>query len=188
MKSRIKKPENLRRRFSLSQQEMAHYLGVSQSLIAKSEAGWRSLPLEAFKKLAALEIDLEKNRSAKKTGISLKQLQKKLTEQDNKAAEKMQDRSEDARYKVKMFERKLEALSKKQQDQLAWLNLIDQRLATLPENKSTKVERLWFENQQMDVTKRLLRMNKEIGKLGYDIEMLRAVVEVGERWYGRLKN
>jgi len=186
MKSRSKKRLNFRNRFSLSQQDLAAYLGVSLSLVAMSESGKRSLPGEAHEKLVALQKDLEKIQAPKKPGPSLKRLQSKLREQDNKAAEKMQERTEDARYKTKMYQRKLEELSKKQQDQLAWLNLIDQRLAALPENKSSKVERLWFENQQIDVTKRLLRMNKEIGKLGYDIEMLRAVVEVGERFLQRL--
>jgi len=30
-------------------------------------------------------------------------------------------------------------------------------------------------------------MNKQMIKLGYDVEVMRAVAEVGERYYGRLK-
>jgi len=115
------------------------------------------------------------------------ELQKKLSEQEDKMAAKLAERAEAYSYRTKMLERKLDELSKKQEDQLAWLNLIDQRLADLPENKNSRTERLWFENQQMDAAKRLLRMNKQMVKLGYDVEVLRAVVEVGQRYFGRLK-
>ncbi|HMK05161.1 MAG TPA: hypothetical protein VK489_13245 [Ferruginibacter sp.] len=126
MKTRSKKRLNFRNRFSLSQRDLAGYLGVSLSFVAMSEAGKRSLPMEAFTKLAALEIDMEKSRASKKPGASVKQLQKKLREQEDKMAAKLAERSETSSYRTKMLERKLEELGKKQQDQLAWLNLIDQ--------------------------------------------------------------
>ena len=52
----MRKKNNIRNSFALSQQEEADYLQVSRSLLNMYESGKRSLPTHAYIKLARLEI------------------------------------------------------------------------------------------------------------------------------------
>ena len=58
--------KNIREKFGISQQQVAHWLGISRSLAAHYERGIRSLPTHALLQLAKLEIvlaEFEKNVS-----------------------------------------------------------------------------------------------------------------------------
>jgi predicted transcriptional regulator len=187
MARRLKINQYFRHHFSLSQTDIANYLCVSLSLVAMWEKNKRSLPKEAHKKIAALEIALEKNKGNQKISGSVRQLQKKFDEHNNKVAKKMQIKTSTHRPKANMLERRLDETIKKQQDQISWLNFLDQKLATSAENKTTKADRDWFVIQQLEVSKRLEKTNKEITKLSYDIDLLRAVADVHERHVQRLR-
>jgi transcriptional regulator with XRE-family HTH domain len=57
--------KNIREKLGLSQQDMAHWLGISRSLVTLVELGSRSLPSAALIKLSELEIkiaDFEKEQ------------------------------------------------------------------------------------------------------------------------------
>ena len=59
--------KNIREKFGLSQQEVAHWLGISRSLVTHYEIGSRSLPVEALVKLSKLQLMVSEFETANGT-------------------------------------------------------------------------------------------------------------------------
>ena len=167
---------------------MADYLEVKYSQMAMYESGERSLPSAAMVKLGQLEIDFEECKKNGKTGHTVQKIQETINQQEEKMAESILRKTSLHRYKVKRSEDRLEALIKKQQDLISWLHLIDQRLSAEPGSAEHPDKfTAWWEIQLLDATQLLPKMSKELAKLRFDVDLLRAVADVHEAHHERLK-
>jgi hypothetical protein len=79
----------------------------------------------------------------------------------------------DARAAV--LKRRLDEMYAKEQEDTPWLNTVDHLLATLTKNKESAKDRIWLENQQQLVLKRLQKNGRpEQAKLEIQIETEKA--------------
>jgi len=184
MKS-TKKKQGLRRRIGISQSDMAGYLGISPSLFAMWEQGHRSLPAAAFLKYTALETSLQQHREQKKTGKLKQQLQGRFETMHQKAAQKALNKTSMHRPRAERMRRQLADREQQYANQLAWISVLDEQLASFAAKKQLKGERLWLEVQRDAVTKQLLKSKADMVKMRLDIDVLIAVAGLYEKHYGQ---
>ncbi len=182
-----KNPETSWRRLSISQQDLAKWLGISVSLLSMHDKGLRPLPSKASLKLAGLLKEYVKAANATTMSGSLLALQHAFEAHHNDAAEKMMIKADGNRYRKGQLENSLKEITEKQEQDKIWLHVIEDKLAELPGDVATEGESQWLKNQHDKISQRLLKANKELARLPLEIELLAAATEVHESHHRRLK-
>ena len=142
----------------VSQRQLAHYLGVSPSMLHMSESGrymYHSLSTGSSKKKAGLVLAHQQAQKAGKPGPSALKRQETFNADAAKTIKRLELEADYALSKAKVFARRLAAMSAQEQADSQWLNTVDMMLATLPHNKESKNDRIWFNEQQAQVLQRL---------------------------------
>lgn len=184
----MKKTSLLRNRLAISQRDFADYLGISQSLLAMNEKSLRSLPLKASLKETELELEFQNMQKSKGQSSSWLALQPAFDKQDEKLYHEMDYNVKHHELKAKILESRLGELINTQQQQKAWLEIIDKKLAS-PSDKSKEKssDKLWLEMQQAEVSQKLLKnSNTAQAKLQLQIDLLRATANVYESFRQKL--
>jgi len=180
-----KKQQGLpRRSLGISQLDMANYLGISPSLFGMWEQGRRSLPAAALLKYSALEILLQQQHQQKKTGKLQQQLLNRFETMHKKAAQKALLKIAMHRPRAERLRRQLASREQQLAEQLAWISVLDELLASSAVKKYSKGERLWLEVQYNAITKQLLKNKADMAKMKLDIDLLNAAAGVYEKHYG----
>jgi transcriptional regulator with XRE-family HTH domain len=184
MKSSKKHQGLLRRRIGISQSGMANYLGISSSLFAMWEQGHRSLPAASLLKYTALETLLQQHHQRKKKGKVKQELQDRFETMHQKAAQKALHKISMHRPRAERLRQQLADREQQHTDQLAWISVLDEQLASLAVKKHSKGERLWLEVQHNAVTKQVLKSKTDMAKMRLDIDVLIALAGAYEKHYG----
>ena len=173
----MKKTSLLRNRLAISQRDFANYLGISQSLLAMVENSLRSLPLKASMKETQLEIEYLNMQKSKEQGSSGLALQPALDKQEKKIADEILYKIKHHELKAEILQRRLKELTNTQQLHKDWLHIIDKKLSG--KTKESKLDQLWLEVQQSEVSQKLLKYsNTSQVKLQLETDLLRATANV----------
>jgi len=105
--SQMKTNVVIRKKLGLSQQQLAHYLGITRSLLVMYETGKRDLPTSVIVQLAILELFLQQSEITNYQPTPLSAIQ---IEEIEKEMSKLQKENEFKQIQLKM---QLEALEKK---------------------------------------------------------------------------
>jgi len=175
------------RRLSISQGDLAQYLGISVSLLSMYDKSLRQLPSKASLKLTRLEDDYRKAATAKIMSRSLAALQPVFQEQLEKAAQKMMEKLEDQRYLKKQLVDKLNEMTEKEEQDKIWLNVLANKLETLSPEEVSANDGRHLDHLHEKIVQRLKKTNKEKLKLQLEIELLEAGVGVYEAQHLKLK-
>lgn len=186
MKKRYRNPHFIRKRFLVTQEEMASYLGVSVSLYAMAERGQRSLPSAASLKLTELEAHCIHTETAKKSGKTGKRLQKDIINQADKTARQLLKDAEFSKLKASRIEHSLEKMIKEQEDRLLWLDIIEHKLALASKKKEPVNDIKWFEYLQFTVSNKLLETDLALARLQLKIDLLKMHAVVHERHHQKI--
>ena len=171
-----------RKQCSISQEDMAAYLGISYSALAMHEREERPLATKALIKFGELLTAYEKNKKAAKRTKPLPAVQVELDKQHEEAVAKMQDTIIDQGRRVQMLQHKLRSIIVKQEGFPAWLQIIDQKLATLPNKAAGKGDRQALEEMHARACAGMVKNNEKKLKLQLSIALLEAELRVYENY------
>lgn len=134
----------LREKLGLSQEDMAQYLLVSRSLLAKYETGQRYLPTAAMVKLAELELFLQ--RPAVKTAEERPHVKLHRA----KAKKILERHSKEQHYQLAVAQRKLENVQKVYAQKMLLLDAVDHLKATRKNSENDDIEILCLDLMQLN--------------------------------------
>jgi hypothetical protein len=165
----------------VSQRQLAIYLGISPSLMnmAAGRQLSRNLPAGSLQKLAALEVSHDNIKKSKRPQRSLLKPGPEVARQADVLIDKMSMAADYYGARAKVLQRKLDAMISKQQEDIEWLNTIDQKLLTFRTNKEPRGDYHWFQNQHTTVSERLIRSSIVMQvKLKLEIELAKATAGI----------
>ena len=187
MKRALKETTLFRSRFSITQEDLAAYLGISYSALAMYERGERPLATKVLLKFAELYAAYE--TAEKSAGIAkpLPALQEKLDKQRDDAVEKMQELITGHAQRIGMLQHKLKKITGKHEGAAERLHLFEGMIAALPKTEAAKYKAQELEEIYTKVCTAILENNKQKLKMQLAIALLQAEMKVYEAEVGRLK-
>lgn len=187
MKRAIKETTLFRKRFCISQEDLAAYLGISYSALAMYERDERPLATKALIKFAELYAAYEAAEKLAGHNKPLPALQEKLDKQRDDAIKKMQWLINKRGLTIRMFQPKLTNLTGKHEGAADRLRLFDEVLSALPKTQASQLNRQALDVIHLTACKGLLKAHEKMQKMQLSIALLEAEVGVYEREVGRLK-
>lgn len=162
----------------VSQRALAAYLGVSSSLlnmINTGRHGDRQLGADQSKKSTDLSLAHLQSQKPHAPGPSIKKMQKSVAEDCARLATKMSGKAEYAAANMAVLGDQLDDMSRNHQRDREWINTVDYLLTKLPNSRESENDRIWLQNQEKIVLKRLEKngLASQV-KLGAQIEMEKA--------------
>ena len=163
----MRKRENIRDAFGISQEELAIVLKITRSQLAMFETGKRELPSTAIIQLAEMLRYLQEDASKSTETISL------LKEQEIQKGKALEEMRKENHFKQLVLEKKLNALEKKYK-----ANLMAFQLINYFEQQNTENYELGKEMAKIIERKALAELNKNglvmITKYKIEKEVLQA--------------
>lgn len=187
MKIALKETTLFRKRFCISQEDLAAYLGISYSALAMYERDERPLATKALIRFAELEAAYEAAEKLTGQDKPLTALQEKMDKQRDDAVKKMQWLITDHRRRIRMLQHKLTNLTGKHAGAAERLQLFDQVLTKLSQNSAAKLSQQALDLMHTSACEGLLKAHEKKMKMQLSIALLEAEVGVYEREVGRLK-
>ena len=188
-----RRQETFREKISITQQYLAEYLGISQTLLSLYEKGLRNLPPAAALKLAKLELSYYQLQQAK-TKKTITPLHPHLQKHSDKTKKAMEYHAETCNYKKQLAQRQLDTMTKEYAKATELMVLLDrlsnavgQRPTGGGKNKETSIDHLWIEVQKNEALKKMIRHgDASRAKLQAKIQSLEAEAGIYERLYSKM--
>ena len=184
----FRNPNFIRKRFLVTQEELAGYLGVKLSMYAMAEKNERELPATVSKKLTDLEILCLQVEQEAKAGKTREVLQTKLDEQATAMAEKLLIEAEYHNCKAKILQDSFIKMIHEQTEQKLWLDIIDHKLESLNKVGDRGKDLSWFSNLHSIVSNRIIENAAAQVKLQIKIDLVKATAESHERHHLKLNS
>lgn len=131
--SHMKTTVVIRKKLGLSQYQLAHYLGITRSLLVMYETGKRDLPTSALVQLAVLELFLNQSEIKSNLSVPLSAIQIEEIEIEMSQLQKKNE------FKQIQLKKQLEALEKKELQKQNLQALVQHLLATSTDERAIKV-------------------------------------------------
>jgi hypothetical protein len=168
--------------FPVNQRDLAAYLGISGTLLSMTETGRhgeRQLGSASSKKMTELMLAHLQSQKANTPSASLKKMQARLADDCTGLAKRMLQDADRADAHAAILKRGLDEMAGKEQQDIYWLQTVDQLLAALPNTRESAKDRKWLEIQQSIVLRRLEKNGRLAQvKLETQIEMEKARARV----------
>jgi transcriptional regulator with XRE-family HTH domain len=187
MKRVLKETTLFRKRFCISQEDLAAYLGISYSALAMYERDERPLATKALIKFAELYTAYETAEKSAGLVRPLPALQEKLDKQHDEAIKKMQYNIIDHGLRISRLQYQLKKITGKHEGAADRLQLFNEVLAALPKTEASKLNRQALEVMQMTACQGLLKAHEKKLKMQLSIALLEAEVGVYEAQVVKLK-
>lgn len=187
MKRAIKETTLFRKRFCISQEDLAAYLGISYSALAMYERDERPLSTKALIKFAELEAAYEAAEKLTGQDKPLPALQEKMDKQVEDSIKKMEWLIRGHGLRISMLRHKLENLTGRHEGAIDRLHLFDKVLSSLPETSALQLNHKAIDLIHAKACAGLLKANAKKLKMRLSIALLEAEVGVYEREVSRLK-
>lgn len=143
--------KNLRNKLGITQQELANYLQVERSLLAKHEGGDRRMPHIAMQKLRRLEIVVNRKHNDV-ISVAAKESIKKLSETADK---KLKREKNNLLVKAVQTERELQKARNNYQASLQSLAVIHQLLQNIPVGEEDPVDKHLLQMMEKKALKKI---------------------------------
>ena len=196
-----RRQETFREKISITQQYLAEYLGISQTLLSLYEKGLRNLPSAAALKLAKLELAYYQLQQAK-SKKTIAPLHPHLQKHSDKTKKAMEYHAETCNYKKLLAQRQLDTMNKEYAKATVLLDLLDRLSAETADavgrrpggggktlkNKETGIDHLWIGVQKNEALKKMIRHgDASQAKLQARILSLQAEADVYERLHTKMQ-
>lgn len=162
----------------VSQRALAAYLGISSTLLSMTNTGRhgpRQLGNAQSKKMADLLLAHLQSQRTNAPSVSIKKMQKRSTEDCARLAKEMLVNANYAATHLSRLELQLDEIARNQQQDTEWLHTVDYLLTRLSNSRESANDRIWLQNQQVIVLKRLQKNGSQAQvKLETQIEMEKA--------------
>jgi hypothetical protein len=152
---KYKKPELL----PVSQRQLAHYLGISSSMMHMAESSRHpahQLSTAASGKLTALML-AHVQQQKKRGGRSWQNLQRRIIQELTKRQALLESTAALAEARVTVLVNRLKQMPQQETADRQWLNTTDHLLEKLADVKANQADRKWLANQQALAEQRLLK-------------------------------
>lgn len=178
--------QDVRRRFSLSQKAMADYLGISGSLFAMFERGKRELKPAVFDKLIALQEMLMNSTMASGEPVPPVSVQARLAKHRKALAAKLRSDAKFQQQEMVVLKGRMNSLDIQIDQYTAWMNILEETVASLPANPASKGDRMWFGIQLDDTYEKLCAAGEKRLEMELRIGLLESLSASNEAQYQQL--
>jgi hypothetical protein len=162
----------------VSQRALAPYLGISPSLLNMANTGRhgaRQLGDAQSKKWEELVLAHLQSQKPHSPGPSIKKMQKTLADDCARLATKMLLDAKYAADHIPVLREQMDEMSRNHQRDKEWINTVDYLLTKLPNSAESANDRIWLQNQERIVLRRLEKNGLAAQvKLEVQIEMEKA--------------
>lgn len=178
--------KDMRLRLSLTQDQLAGFLGISRSQVNMVEQAVRELENKLWLRLVELVTLHEQKGKAKKAKPF--KLPKQHHEEIARHARKMESHAKSCQLKADLQQAKLDKMKQQYEQIISWLQTVELRLAKLPATEKHAIERKWLEMEQAAGPIKLRQCGElEQGKLRRKVHLLRAAGEINNVLHNEMK-
>ena len=152
------KKQKPNRVFPVNQRDLAAYLGISATLLSMTETGrhgQRQLSSASSSKMTELLLAHQQSQKSNAHTASLKKMQDRSANDCARFAKVVSLDANHAKAHAVILRNRLDKMARNEVQNMHWMNTVDLLLATLPKTRESAKDRIWLENQQKIVLKRL---------------------------------